>query len=81
MPKARGHRGDVIGEQCLHEPLVLHSDNGAPMKSVTLLSKMCELGITPPRGRARVSNDNPYSKSLLRTLKYCPQWPPKDVAS
>jgi putative transposase len=28
----------VIGEQCLHEPLVLHLDNGAPMKSVTLLS-------------------------------------------
>lgn len=40
----------VIGEQCLHEPLVLHSDNGAPMKSVTLLSKMYELGITPSRG-------------------------------
>jgi len=32
----------VIGEQCLHEPLVLHSDNGAPMKSLTLLSKMYE---------------------------------------
>ncbi len=36
----------VIGEQCLREPLVLHSDNGAPMKSVTLLSKMYDLGIT-----------------------------------
>ena len=40
----------VIGEQCLREPLVLHSDNGAAMKSVTLLSKMYELGITPSRG-------------------------------
>lgn len=64
----------VIGEQCLREPLVLHSDNGAPMKSMTLLSKMHDLGITPSRGRPRVSNDNPYSESLFRTLKYCPQW-------
>lgn len=71
----------VIGEQCLHEPLVLHSDNGAPMKSVTLLSKMYELGITPSRGRPRVSNDNPYSESLFRTLKYCPQWPQDGFAS
>jgi putative transposase len=65
----------VIGEQCLRQPLVLHSDNGAPMKSLTLLSKMHDLGITPSRGRPRVSNDNPYSESLFRTLKYCPQWP------
>jgi putative transposase len=71
----------VIGEQCLHEPLVLHSDNGAPMKSVTLLSKMYDLGITPSRGRPRVSNDNPYSESLFRTLKYCPQWPLDGFAS
>nr|ALP69200.1 putative integrase [Stutzerimonas stutzeri] len=53
----------------------LHSDNGAPMKSQTLLSKMHDLGITPSRGRPRVSNDSPYSESLFRTLKYCPQWP------
>lgn len=65
----------VISEQCLREPLVLHSDNGAPMKSTTLLNKMYELGITPSRGRPRVSNDNPYSEALFRTLKYCPQWP------
>lgn len=71
----------VIGEQCLHDPLVLHSDNGAPMKSLTLLSKMYDLGITPSRGRPRVSNDNPYSESLFRTLKYCPQWPADGFAS
>ncbi|WP_404822125.1 transposase, partial [Pseudomonas khavaziana] len=66
---------------CLREPLVLHSDNGAPMKSVTLLSKMYELGITPSRGRPRVSNDYPYSESLFRTLKYRPQWPLEGFAS
>ncbi len=65
----------VNQEKCWRQPLVLHSDNGAPMKSVTLLSKMYDLGITPSRGRPRVSNDNPYSESLFRTLKYCPQWP------
>lgn len=63
-------RGQLLSEQCLHQPLVLHSDNGAPMKSVTLLSKMYDLGITPSRGRPRVSNDNAYSESLFRTLKY-----------
>lgn len=53
----------VIVEQCLHEPLLLHSDNGAPMKSVTLLSKMYYLGITPSRGRPRVSNDTIPTRS------------------
>ncbi|MFT2794107.1 transposase, partial [Serratia sp. T13T92] len=71
----------VICESCVCQPLVLHSDNGAPMKSATLLSKMYELGITPSRGRPRVSNDNPYSEALFRTLKYCPQWPSEGFAS
>ncbi len=43
------------------------------MKSLTLLSKMYDLGITTSRGRPRVSNDNAYSESLFRTLKYCPR--------
>ena len=68
-------------EQCWQQPLVLHSDNGAPMKSSTLLAKLYDLGITPSRGRPRVSNDNPYSESLFRTLKYCPQWPESGFAS
>lgn len=71
----------VTREKCWRQPLVLHSDNGAPMKSVTLLTKMYDLGITPSRGRPRVSNDNPYSESLFRTLKYCPQWPQDGFSS
>ena len=71
----------VLNEQCYRAPLVLHSDNGAPMKSATLLAKMYELGITASRSRPRVSNDNPYSESLFRTLKYCPQWPVKGFAT
>ena len=52
--------------------LVLHSDNGAPMKSFTLQAKMYDLGIAASHSRPRVSNDNPYSEALFRTLKYCP---------
>ena len=70
----------VLAEQCWGAPLVLHSDNGSPMKSATLLAKLYDLGITPSRGRPRVSNDNPYSESLFRTLKYCPQWPAQGFA-
>lgn len=65
----------VLKEQCFHKPLVLHSDNGAPMKSVVLKQKLYDLNITPSHSRPRVSNDNPYSEALFRTLKYCPQWP------
>lgn len=64
-----------------NNPLVLHSDNGSPMKSSTMLAKMYELGVTSSRGRPRVSNDNPYSESLFRTLKYCPQWPTAGFAT
>ena len=67
----------VLREQCFNQPLVLHSDNGAPMKSVTFKAKMEDLGITGSHSRPRVSNDNPYSESLFKTMKYCPQWPSK----
>ena len=65
----------VLREQCLLKPLVLHSDNGAPMKSSTLRVKLQELGIRSSYSRPRVSNDNPYVESLFKTVKYCPQWP------
>lgn len=65
----------VLSEKCLLSPLILHSDNGSPMKSSTLIAKLDELGVTPSRGRPRVSNDNPYSESLFKTLKYRPDWP------
>lgn len=65
----------VLREGCYRKPLVLHADNGGPMKASTLRAKLEELGITASHSRPRVSNDNPYSESLFRTLKYCPQWP------
>ncbi len=71
----------LIREQCFNQPLVLHSDNGAPMKSLTFKAKMEELGITSSYSRPRVSDDNPYVESLFRTLKYVPSWPSKGFGS
>ena len=71
----------VMSEHCFRKPLVLHSDNGSPMKCYTLQSKLAELGITPSHSRPRVSNDNAFSESLFRTLKYCPFWPGQGFAA
>ena len=58
-----------------NKPLVLHSDNGSPMKAATFLEKLYDLGITPSNSRPRVSNDNAYSESLFKTLKFRPGFP------
>jgi putative transposase len=63
------------------DPLVLHSDNGSPMKGATMLATLYQLGITPSNSRPRVSNDNPYSESLFKTLKYRPNYQPKGFAT
>jgi transposase InsO family protein len=54
---------------------VLHSDNGKPMRGSTMLAMLQWLGIVPSFSRPHVSNDNPYSESLFRTLKYTPAYP------
>ena len=60
--------------------LILHSDNGSPMKGSTMLATMQQLGVMPSFSRPSVSNDNPYSESLFKTLKYRPQYPLKPFA-
>lgn len=65
----------VIAERCTKTPLVLHSDNGAPMTSSTFKAKLADLGIVPSHSRPRVSNDNAFAESIFKTVKYCPQWP------
>lgn len=57
------------------DQLVLHSDNGGPMKGATMRVTLDALGITASFSRPRVSNDNPYSEALFRTLKYRPEYP------
>lgn len=54
---------------------ILHADNGSPMKGSTMLEKLYELGVTASFSRPRVSEDNPFSESLFRTLKYRPGYP------
>jgi putative transposase len=71
----------VMAEQCFGQPLVLHADNGSPMKSQTMRVKLEELGISPSYSRPRVSNDNAFSESLFRTVKYCPAWPSQGFAT
>ena len=61
--------------------LVLHSDNGKPMRGSTMLAMLQWLGIVPSFSRPHVSNDNPYSESLLRTLKQAPVYPRLPFAS
>lgn len=57
--------------------LVLHSDNGGPMKGSTMLATLRHLGIVPSFSRPSVSDDNPFIESLFRTLKYRPEYPHK----
>ena len=61
--------------------LVLHSDNGAPMKAATMLAKLQDLGVATSFSRPSVSNDNPFSESAFRTAKYRPEYPVRPFES
>ena len=61
--------------------LVLHSDNGGPMKGSTMLATLQWLGVVPSFSRPHVSDDNPYAEAIFRTLKYAPQYPNRPFAS
>lgn len=67
-------------EQVKRNQVTLHSDNGSPMKGATMLATLQELGVVPSFSRPSVSNDNPYSESVFRTLKYRPEYPEKPFA-
>jgi putative transposase len=61
--------------------LVFHSDNGSPMKGSTMLATLQRLGVMASFSRPGVSNDNPFSESLFRTMKYRPHYPSRPFAS
>jgi putative transposase len=63
------------------DQLVLHADNGGPMKGSTMLATLQRLGVVPSFSRPSVSDDNPYSEALFRTLKYRPGYPRKPFAT
>ncbi|WP_455289773.1 IS3 family transposase, partial [Cupriavidus necator] len=71
---------EVLKDLCAREAIqpnqvILHSDNGGPMKGATMLATLQALGIMPSLSRPGVSDDNPYSESLFKTLKYRPAYP------
>ena len=67
--------------QSQQQPLILHADNGNAMRAATLESRLEELGVLRSFSRPRVSNDNPYSESLFRTVKFRPDYPSRPFAS
>jgi len=75
-------RASIVEKLAVNEqPLVLHSDNGSPMKGATMLETLYALGITPSNSRPRVSNDNAFAESLFKTIKYRPDYQPKGFAT
>ncbi len=55
--------------------LTLHADRGAPMKAKVTAQLLADLGVTKSHSRPHVSNDNPFSESHFKTLKYQPKFP------
>jgi transposase InsO family protein len=68
-------------ENIVRNQVVLHSDNGSPMKGATMLATLQKLGVVPSFSRPACSNDNPFSESLFKTLKYRPAYPQRAFAS
>jgi putative transposase len=71
---------DLIEETCrkqeiLSGTLTIHADNGSSMKSNTLGQLLIDLGVAKTHSRPHVSNDNPFSESAFKTLKYRPGYP------
>jgi putative transposase len=65
----------LIDETCQKQQinpgqLTIHSDRGAPMKSQTVSQLLATLGVVRSLSRPHVSNDNPFSESQFKTLKY-----------
>lgn len=76
---------DLVESACrregvLRDSLVLHADNGGPMKGSTMLATLQRLGVVASFSRPSVSDDNPFSEALFRTMKYRPGYPKKPFA-
>jgi transposase InsO family protein len=71
---------ELIGATCDKEGIVpgqltLHADRGTSMRSKPVALLLADLGVTKTHSRPHVSDDNPFSESQFRTLKYQPQFP------
>lgn len=68
-------RETITRQQVDRDQLTLHSDRGAAMKSHDVAQLLASLGVTKSHSRPHVSNDNPFSESQFKTLKYRPEFP------
>jgi putative transposase len=81
-----GLAAELMEKACLDEgiapyQLVLHADNGKPMKGSTMRATLERLGVAASYSRPSVSDDNAFAESLFRTLKYRPEYPSGPFAS
>ena len=81
-----GLAAELMEKACLDEgialrQLILHADNGTPMKGSTMRATLERLGVAASYSRPSVSNDNAFPESLFRTLKYRPEYPSGPFAS
>ena len=70
----------LIEQTCLKQGIVagqltIHADRGSSMKSKPVAMLLSDLGVTKTHSRPHVSDDNPYSESQFKTLKYRPEFP------
>lgn len=69
---------ETIAKQNIdRDQLSIHADNGSSMASKPVAFLLADLGVTKSHSRPHVSNDNPYSESQFKTLKYRPAFPDK----
>jgi putative transposase len=67
---------DAVFNQGIHHgELALHADRGSSMTSKTVTQLLADLGVLQSHSRPHQSNDNPFSESQFKTLKYCPTFP------
>lgn len=65
----------LASQQIGRDELWLHADRGTSMTSKPVAQLLVDLGVARSHSRPHVSNDNPYSESNFKTLKYCPAFP------
>jgi len=70
----------LIAESCERQgiapgQLTVHADRGAAMTSKPVALLLADLGVTKSHSRPHVSNDNPFSESQFKTMKYRPDFP------
>lgn len=62
-------------QQIVQDQLTLHADRGSSMKSKGVAQLLSDMGVTKTHSRPHVSNDNPFSESQFKTMKYRPKFP------